>query len=121
MTPEQILANPARVLSKAQREHYFEHGFVSVQSLVPADMLKDLQAVTEGFFEQSRRIKASDDVFDIGPGHTAEKPILRRLKSPDERHEAYWRFSTGLMADVAADLVGAERGLSPFEAELQMV
>ena len=106
MTPEQILANPARVLTEAQREHYFEHGFIGVESLVPADTLKELQAVTNDFFEQSRKAETSDDVFDVAPGHSAEKPILRRLKSPDERHQAYWNFSTGLMADVAADLVG---------------
>ena len=106
MTPEQILANPARVLTEMQREHYFEHGFVSVQSLVPESTLSELKAVTGHFLDQSRKVNASDDVFDVAPGHSAEKPILRRLKSPDERHEAYWDFATGLMADVAADLVG---------------
>jgi ectoine hydroxylase len=45
-------------------------------------------------------------VFDIGPDHSANNPVLRRLKSPDTASEAYWNFSTGLMADVAADLVG---------------
>ncbi|MEM9440206.1 MAG: phytanoyl-CoA dioxygenase family protein [Pseudomonadota bacterium] len=106
MTPEQILAHPARVLTEAQREHYFDHGFVSVERLVPETTLDELRTVTEHFFNQSRRITASDDVFDVAPGHSAEKPILRRLKSPDERHEVYWGFATGLMADVAADLVG---------------
>ena len=37
MTPEEILKEPPRVLTQAQREHYFEHGYVGVQSLVPAD------------------------------------------------------------------------------------
>lgn len=32
--------------------------------------------------------------------------MLRRLKSPDTASETYWNFSTVLMADVAADLVG---------------
>jgi len=106
MTPEQILAHPARVLTEAQREHYFEHGFISVERLVPEITLDKLRTVTEHFFNQSRRVAASDEVFDVAPGHSAEKPILRRLKSPDERHEVYWGFATGLMADVAADLVG---------------
>ena len=106
MTPEQILSYSARVLSQAQREHYFEHGYVAVESLVPAETLARLQAVTADFGEQSRQITDSDDAFDIGPGHCRETPVLRRLKSPDERHDAYWSFATGLMADVAADLVG---------------
>lgn len=106
MTPEEVLSYPARVLTQAQREKYFTDGFVSVEEIVPAETLADLQAVTNEFFDASRNVSESGDVFDIGPGHTRDTPILRRLKNPDERHEAYWKFSTGLMADVAADLVG---------------
>jgi len=48
MRPEQILAEPARILTQAQREHYFEHGFVGVQDVVPADLLTELQKTTAG-------------------------------------------------------------------------
>ena len=106
MTPEEILNHPARVLTPAQREHYFEKGYVGVESLVPADIIAELNAVTSEFVDASRNETASGNIFDIGPGHTTEKPVLRRLKRPDERHEAYWRFASGLMADVAADLAG---------------
>ncbi|MDH3666968.1 MAG: phytanoyl-CoA dioxygenase family protein [Paracoccaceae bacterium] len=108
MTPEQVLAHPPRVLSQAQREHYFEHGFVGVEELVPAGTLAELQRVTTEFQEQSRAVTVSDGVFDVGPGHSAENPVLRRLKRPDERHPVYWDFATNLMADVAADLVGPD-------------
>ncbi|NNF77849.1 MAG: phytanoyl-CoA dioxygenase family protein [Rhizobiales bacterium] len=106
MTPEQVLSYAPRVLTQSQREHYFEHGYAGVESLVPADTLAELQAVTNEFVELSRKETQSGEAFDIGPGHSAETPILRRIKSPDERHETYWNFATGLMADVAADLVG---------------
>ncbi|MGI9475155.1 MAG: phytanoyl-CoA dioxygenase family protein [Hyphomicrobiaceae bacterium] len=106
MTPEEVLSYPARVLTQAQREHYFEHGFVGVESLVPKDTVAELQAVTDDFVNQSRKETVAGKVFDIGPGHSADHPVMRRLKRPDERHEAYWNFAKGLMADVAADLVG---------------
>jgi len=106
MSPEEILAYPARVLSQAQREHYFQHGYVGVESLVPKEMLSALQAVTDQFVDASRPETEPGKIFDIGPGHSAEHPVLRRLKRPDERHETYWNFAKGLMADVAADLVG---------------
>lgn len=106
MKPEEILKYPARVLTQAQREHYFEKGYVGVESLVPADIIAELNAVTAEFVDASRKETASGKIFDIGPGHSAEKPVLRRLKRPDERHDAYWRFASGLMADVAADLAG---------------
>ena len=108
MTPEDILSHPARVLTQAQREHYFEYGFVGVESLVPGETLRELIAVTEEFVDASRRETASGPVFDIGPGHGPDTPVLRRLKAPDDRHGTYWDFATGLMADVAADLVGPD-------------
>ncbi len=106
MTPEQILSYAPRVLTQSQREHYFEHGYVGVESLLPADTLAEVQAVTNEFVERSRQQTQSNETFDIGPGHTAESPVLRRIKSPDDQHPTYWKFATGLMADVAADLVG---------------
>lgn len=108
MTPEQILSYPARVLSQAQREHYFSAGYVAVHDLVPAELLVSLQQVTDEFVAASRQETTAGKVFDIGPDHSAEHPVLRRLKRPDDQHEAYWQFANGLMADVAADLVGPD-------------
>ena len=106
MTPEEILSYPAKVLTKEQRESYFTKGFVCVPELVPNDILGELQRNTKDFVEQSKNVTQSDDRFDIGPDHTRDKPVLRRLKSPDTASEAYWSFSKGLMAEVAEDLVG---------------
>ena len=41
------------------------------------------------------------------PVTTPGQPRLRRLNTPDQRHDAYWAFATGIVADVAADLVGS--------------
>ncbi len=106
MTPENILKQPARILTSAQREDYFEKGFACVPEIVPPALLKRIQQTTDDFVEQSRQVSESGDRFDIGPGHSMDKPVLRRLKSPDTAHDTYWEFATGLMADVAADLLG---------------
>ena len=87
MTPEDILSHRARVLSQTQREHYFEHGYVGVESLVPQDILSELIAVTNEFVDLSRKETVAGEIFDIGPGHSADTPVLRRLKQPDERHD----------------------------------
>ncbi|MEC8317685.1 MAG: phytanoyl-CoA dioxygenase family protein [Pseudomonadota bacterium] len=108
MTPEAILAQPARALTQAQREHYFTHGYVGVEGLVPAETVAELVDVTAQFVEDSRRETQSGRVFDIGPGHSPDTPVLRRIKRPDDQHSAYWRFAQGLMADVAADLAGPD-------------
>ena len=106
MTPEEILEQPNRILTQAQREEYFEKGFISLQELVPITVLKELQKTTNSFVQKSKKITKSDDRFDVGTNHSAETPVLRRLKSPDTASDVYWNFSKGLIADVAADLVG---------------
>ena len=106
MTPEEILSHPARVLSQEQREHYFTYGYVGVQDLVPTDIISGLINVTNEFVDLSRNETVSGDIFDIGPNHSTENPVLRRLKMPDDKHDAYWQFASGIMAEVAADLAG---------------
>jgi len=109
MTPEQILSHPPRVLTQAQRESYFEKGYVLVENVVPDEWIERLRDVTNEFVERSREITESDAVWDLEPDHTAENPRLRRLTSPVEQHPAYWEFaSDSIVADVAADIVGPD-------------
>ncbi len=106
MKKEEILSYPARALTQSQREHYFEKGYVAVEGLVPKDVLSELLAVTESFVDASRTETVSGSVFDIGPDHSPEAPVLRRIKMPDDQHPVYWRFAAKTLADVAADLAG---------------
>ena len=108
MTPEQVLSHPARVLGQAQREAYFADGYVMVEKLIPDDLLTALRAVTAEFVDKSRAVAGSDDVFDLSPEHSADRPMVRRIKEPDSRHPLYWEFANGVIADVAADLVGPD-------------
>ena len=95
------------MLTQAQRESYFEKGYVLVENVVPDEWIERLRDVTNEFVERSREITDSDAVWDLEPDHSAENPRLRRLTSPVEQHPAYWEFaSDSLVADVAADIVG---------------
>ncbi len=51
---------------------------------MPQDVLSEVQAVTQEFVEESRKETESGLIFDIGPGHNAKNPVLRRLKKPDD-------------------------------------
>jgi len=106
MTPEEILSYPARVLSRDMRESYFANGYVLVEGLIERSWIDRLLAVTAEFVDKSREAAAPGDVFDVAPSHRPERPRLRRIKLPDERHPLYWEFATGIIADVAVDLVG---------------
>lgn len=107
MTPEDILSHPPRALTQAQREAYFESGFVSADGLVPEDWLTRLKARSDACLEESRTLTCSDEAFDLGPCHSAERPHVRRLRATVDRHPDFWAFAKdSIFADVAADLVG---------------
>ena len=108
MTPEQVLAEPPRVLTQEQRESYFESGYVSVESLISQELIDRLNEVTAVFVERSRSVAQSGEDYDVADDHGPDSPKIRRLKMPDRLHETYWEFATGLIADVAADLVGSD-------------
>ena len=107
MLTEEILAERPRVLPQEQRVFYFEHGYLLLERFIGPAWLDRLRAVTESFVEASRSASPEDGAFDLAPGHTPEQPRLRRVNTPDQRHDAYWEFATGPVADVAADLVGS--------------
>ena len=44
MWPEQVLAQPPRVLTQAQRESHFENGYLLVERLIPPDTVARLHA-----------------------------------------------------------------------------
>jgi ectoine hydroxylase len=102
-------SRPATVLTAAQRDAYARDGFVSVPGLVDQEWLERLRAVTTAFVDQSRDLTESNVVFDLDEGHSADDPRLRRLSSPTDLHDEYWRFaSTSVIADVAGDLLGPD-------------
>ncbi len=109
MTPEQVLAKRAKVISQQQREFYFNNGYLLLEKIIPQPWVDRLINVTNELVDQSRRLTKSDMIFDLEPGHTAENPRLRRLTSPVEQHPVYWEFaSESILADIAADLVGPD-------------
>jgi ectoine hydroxylase len=109
MTPDDILSHPPLLLSQAQRESYFERGYLLAERVIPDDLVARLRAATEEMVDRSRALIRSDQAFDLEPGHTAASPRLRRLTSPVEHHPLYWELaSTAPLVDLVADLVGPD-------------
>ena len=107
MTPEDILIQPAFRLDQSQREKYFADGFLTIPDAIPSEWIGRLRRLADQFVEASRRFRASDNVFDLGPSHSAEKPHVRRLKALVDRHPEFWAFaSNSPLTDIAADLLG---------------
>ena len=109
MTPEEILASPAKVLTTAQRESYFENGYLLLERIIPDEWVERLRAATEEMIGQSREVAKSNETWDIDEGHTADAPRLRRLSSPNDHHPVYWDYaSQSILPDIISDLVGPD-------------
>lgn len=107
MTPEDILKHEPRMLTQAQRESYFQSGYVSSEGLIPKEWLEAVRAASNERLEASRAETESGDEFDLAPDHNAEHPHVRRIKSPVDVHPVFKKFAVeSPFADIAADLVG---------------
>ena len=109
MTPGNILSHEPVALTQAQREFYFDNGFVAVDGLVPPEWVQRLTARSCAFLETSRSLTMSNEAFDLGSEHSRERPHVRRLRATVDRHPEFWEFAcNSVFSEVAADLVGPD-------------
>ena len=109
MTPGNILSHEPVALTQAQREFYFDNGFVAVDGLVPPEWVQRLTARSCAFLEASRSLTMSNEAFDLGSEHSRERPHVRRLRATVDRHPEFWEFAcNSVFSEVAADLVGPD-------------
>ena len=96
-------------LSDTQVEAYRRDGYVVVDSLIGADQLARLRAVTDRFVEESRNHTASGGLYELEPDHSAEAPRLQRIKEPHKIDPAYREVvAKGPVLAVLRDLLGPD-------------
>jgi len=94
-------------LSDEQLRSYRDSGYLQLESFVGPEWLEELRAASEVFVAKSRDLTSSNGVLDVEPRHTAEKPRLRRLVSPPDHHDTFFRFTMeGPPARLAMALLG---------------
>jgi hypothetical protein len=109
MISEEVLSYPPRVLTQAQRESYFEDGYLRMEGLISPDWVARLQVATARMVELSRGQSESNEMFVLDAGHTAATPRLRRLNCAVDYDPAFWEYaSQSRIPDMAADLVGPD-------------
>jgi ectoine hydroxylase-related dioxygenase (phytanoyl-CoA dioxygenase family) len=82
----------ALALTPDQVEQYRTLGFLVVNDVLAPEQIAEGRRLVNHFTERSRTVAASDDVFDLEPGHTPERPMLRRLKGPARLHPFFDRL-----------------------------
>ena len=77
------------MLGQKEIEFYHQNGYLSINNVIPDDILTELRQVTDEFVEKSRRVTEHNDVFDLEPGHTPDSPRVRWIKHPADHHPVY--------------------------------
>lgn len=102
------------ILTEAQKDEFWRDGVLTVEDAVTGDELAGLRTAFAGWVEESRRY--GDDYgetldgrarFDLEPGHSAARPALRRVQSPEEVSDAFARVMRhARTVDMVAELIG---------------
>ena len=95
------------MLSAEQIAFYHRNGYLTVENVLSPAELAELRRVTDEFVERSRAITQHDAIFDLEPNHSAERPRLRRIKSPILHHAVYAQTlrHPGIL-DIVEQLIG---------------
>ena len=101
-------------LTQEQIAKFWADGVLVVEGAVSDKELSDLKNVFEGWVEDSRSY--SEDYgetldgrprFDLQPGHSSDKPALRRVQSPEEVSDIFENvMRKAQTVDYCADLLG---------------
>jgi ectoine hydroxylase-related dioxygenase (phytanoyl-CoA dioxygenase family) len=108
MTTTTLTAPTPRVrLTANEIAAYRRDGYLAIPRLIDPERLDALRRVTDEFVERSRPLATSDEVFDVDPRHTADHPIVRRIKNPADQHPLYrWVALESPIPDIVAQLIG---------------
>ena len=102
------------VLTQEQIDAFGRDGFLVVENAVTPEQLAALRREVSAMVAESRA--HSEDYgetldgrarFDLEPGHTAERPALRRVQSPEEVSDVFLdTMRTARTVDMCVDLLG---------------
>ena len=74
------------MLSKEQVESFSSNGFLVVPDVLTADQVAEARRIVDGLIEQSRSVTENNDLFVLEPGHTADTPMIARVKGLSTRY-----------------------------------
>ncbi len=102
------------LLTQEQKDTFWRDGVLVVEDAVSSRQLDAMRDEFAHWVEESRTHtedygRTLDDRprFDLQPGHSAEKPALRRIQSPEEISEVFARtMREARTVDLCAELVG---------------
>jgi ectoine hydroxylase-related dioxygenase (phytanoyl-CoA dioxygenase family) len=103
-------------LTADERATFAESGWLLLADAVSAEQLVRLRADMAAWVDESRDHDSAYGTtvdgrarFDLQPGHTAQRPALRRVQAPSEVSDTYFEVLTNSrIVDAVADLIGPD-------------
>ena len=77
------------MISDKDVETYQRDGVIVVPEVLGADTLSQLRLVIAELVAGSAKTLEHTDVYDLEPGHTADNPRVRRIKTPHKVHKIF--------------------------------
>ena len=97
------------MLTATQIEAYRKNGFLVVPEVIPLSQVAKARAKLVELVEASRRVPASNSVYDLEDAHTATNPRVRRIKDPHEVDPIYASLlNAPEITDIVAQLIGPD-------------
>jgi phytanoyl-CoA hydroxylase len=80
------------MLTPAQVQQYRRDGFLVVPDVLPMTVVEEARRVIDDAIDAARPLTASDERVDLESGHSADRPLVRRLKNPDRHFAIFSRI-----------------------------
>jgi ectoine hydroxylase-related dioxygenase (phytanoyl-CoA dioxygenase family) len=77
------------MLTERQVAFYRDNGYLILEDVLPASRVEAARAVIDEAVDASRALAGNDDRYDLEPGHSADRPLVRRLKNPDRHWQVF--------------------------------
>jgi phytanoyl-CoA hydroxylase len=97
------------MLTASQIELYRENGYLVVPDAIAQERMARARAKLAELIEASRRVSASDAIYDLEDAHTPKNPRVRRIKDPHKVDEVYADLlKASEITDIVAQLIGPD-------------
>jgi hypothetical protein len=95
------------MLTGEQCEFYYENGWLLLEKIVPDAWIERLRGAAAKIVDGTRSMTQSSPAIELLPDHTADRPRVSLVSSPEDLEPAFWEFlSKSILTDVVCDLLG---------------
>jgi ectoine hydroxylase-related dioxygenase (phytanoyl-CoA dioxygenase family) len=107
------------MISEQDVQAYKRDGVIVVPDVLGTDTLAELRSVIAELVAGSAKTLEHTDIYDLEPGHTAETPRVRRIKTPHKVHALFDQIvRSAAVLDILTQLIGP--GLRLHGSKLNM-